>query len=380
MTARPIRRVRARWYANLLLATCVALALAAAGPVLAQPPEAAGASTTAPAECKGKDPEQVYRKGYELWTNKEQHKACDLFFLSYRCGRSSGNTFNWARCNEQTLDNPAEGYNLYLESAELAAAQNQTVREKAAREAADKLAVRVTLVTVHLAEGPLPYGREDLKVTLNNQPIAATDFGKTRAVRTGSCRVEASAKGHKTWRYTALAVPGRPLVIKVPRLEAKPEPLPPPPVVPTATAPAPTATTSTTSSATPPPQDDPGMNSTKLAGYITGGVGIALIVVGSVLGGVATSYENIADENCKDKECDLSTKEGQEGWGKIQDAEALAAGSTATLVVGFAAVGTGLVLLLTSGSPSGDKADDTAVRFAPHVSERGGGLVVVGRF
>jgi hypothetical protein len=374
MTAQQTRRVRARWYANVMLTAGVTLALTVAGPSQAQPQEAANAK---PAVCRGKDPVKLFKQGYELWTNKEPAKACQLFLTSYRCGRSSGNTFNWARCNEQTLGNPAAGYNLYVEAAEQAAALNQTIREKAAREAAEGLKARVTLVTVHLPQGKLPYARKDLKVTLNNQPIATTEFGKVRAIGSGSCRIEAAAPGFKTWRYTELAVPGRTLDINVPRLPA--EPVPQPPVVPTTTIPLPTATASSTT-APPRPPDDSAMSGTRLAGFITGGAGIALLIVGSVLGGLAVADEGAANDLCDGQLCNLDEEEGNEGWDKIQAAKAESTGATVTLVLGAAAVGTGLVLLLYSGWPGAEKEDTTAVRVAPHVSEHGGGLVVIGRF
>lgn len=89
------------------------------------------------------------------------------------------------------------------------------------------------------------------------------------------------------------------------------------------------------------PPLDPGPSAQRIAAYVTGGVGIAGLIVGAVTGAVAWGQKGTIESSCKDHLCNA------EGQAAADKASTLGAVSTVSFVVGGVALATGIILYLT---------------------------------
>jgi len=94
----------------------------------------------------------------------------------------------------------------------------------------------------------------------------------------------------------------------------------------------------------------------KTAGFVIGGIGVAAIAVGAVTGGLALGKRSTVDEHCAALICD------QQGLDAAGSGRTLGDVSTATLVIGSAALVTGVVLLIVGYQ--GSKTE--AMSLTPH--------------
>jgi hypothetical protein len=104
----------------------------------------------------------------------------------------------------------------------------------------------------------------------------------------------------------------------------------------------------------------------RLAGWAVGGVGVATVVVGSVLGGLAISGSSNAKGECTPS-CAANTNPAAHN--DMQTATTLGAASTGTFIAGGALVATGLVMVLVGGP----KTSTTGIHWTPTVIAHGGG-------
>jgi hypothetical protein len=112
------------------------------------------------------------------------------------------------------------------------------------------------------------------------------------------------------------------------------------------------------------------------AGYITGGVGLAFLVVGLATGGATIAKKSTINSHCQGLRCDSEGKDASDS------ANSLGAASTATFVIGLAGVAAGAIMLIvdaTSGSE--EPAESTSRRWQPVMGfapgAQGGGLLGV---
>lgn len=123
-----------------------------------------------------------------------------------------------------------------------------------------------------------------------------------------------------------------------------------------------------TSAAPPPPQPKPDArdngDTQRIAGFVVGGVGIALTIAGGIFGGVAAVQANEADEHCEGIYCD---DEGLAGHERAHDS---ATASTVLFIVGLATVAAGLTVVLTAPS-----AEDTSFYVGPRIGMGSVGVV-----
>jgi hypothetical protein len=84
----------------------------------------------------------------------------------------------------------------------------------------------------------------------------------------------------------------------------------------------------------------------KPAGIVIGGVGLAGVVAGSILGAVAISKNNDAQGHCLGSVCDAS------GYSSGNGATQAATASTIAFIAGGVLAATGILLLVTSPSSS----------------------------
>src|SRR5262249_44784281 len=128
---------------------------------------------------------------------------------------------------------------------------------------------------------------------------------------------------------------------------------------------------------TPAPAPDTGSDGSgqRIAGIVTGAVGLAGLVVGGALGGLAKSRWNTALSGCQGGD---TTKGSPTAIQDGSAASTLAAGSTAGIVIGGAAVVAGVVVLVTA--PSRKTPASARWEIAPAVGPGGAAAFVRGRF
>lgn len=145
------------------------------------------------------------------------------------------------------------------------------------------------------------------------------------------------------------------------------------PVKPAPTAPVASATTTASAAPTVTPPPSTGSSGRRTAGFVVGGVGVAALAVGGVMGGLALGKKAIVKDNCTGTFCN------HEGKLAADSGKKLALVSTIGFGVGLAGVATAIVLIATA--PSGPKsaaARPPQKRVSADVWSAGQGGTVVG--
>lgn len=326
------RSVSPRW-STLLLAAVPALA----------------APSTVLADAKAAD--VAFRKGKALLQKKEYQEACAAFELSFKEDPAIGTQLNTARC-----------YQEWGKSATALAAFQEALR--LAREAKDDRLEQITeLVAEADREAPvvvisLPAGRlppEGLTITLDGAELPRGQLGKPLRLDPGSHEVVLHGAGAEpqTLTVTATAKKHSELELPLDGLEStKEEP---------AATPAPTVDA-----------PDPGRKR-RLAGLITGGVGVVGLGVATYLALDARSdYNSAFDAHCMDNnQCD------DLGLAATRDARSQANWATAVGGVALATVAAGVYLYVTA--PKATEQPQTARVVTPMLWSGGVGLALSGR-
>src|SRR5262249_46350304 len=102
----------------------------------------------------------------------------------------------------------------------------------------------------------------------------------------------------------------------------------------------------------------------RIAAFATGGVGLAMLLVGAVTGGLTLAKKGVIEANCQGTRCN------HEGKAAADSAQTLGLVSTIGFVVGGAGLVTGTVLFFTAPK----KIDEKAARFDVELGP--GGLVL----
>lgn len=98
-------------------------------------------------------------------------------------------------------------------------------------------------------------------------------------------------------------------------------------------------------------------------GFVLGGVGLAGVVVGSVLGGIALTKNSDATTQCPDKRC--PEPNASKAQAQVDEANSFGVGSTVALVIGGAALATGVVFLVVGADDDGERVGQLQLRAAP---------------
>jgi hypothetical protein len=113
-----------------------------------------------------------------------------------------------------------------------------------------------------------------------------------------------------------------------------------------------------------------GRSRQRIAGLVIGGVGVASLVVGAALGGVAIATWHRAESDCGTG-CSPTSRANAERSSAIHDAT----GSSVAFAVGGAMAATGVIIVLTA--PSKAAPSRPVASLAPDVGRGGGGLSLV---
>jgi hypothetical protein len=268
--------------------------------------------------------ESLFREGRKLLELRHFDEACPKFKESANLDPSSGVELALGLCYEGQ-GKIASAWGAYITAASLARRDGRHDREQAANKHAQALEPRLPHVSIEVA--PETAALQGLVVKQDGLTVGS-EVWKSAPADPGSHRIDVTAPGKKPFSTTVIAEPSAEVVARVPVLEDAP---PPPGVAIVAPPPPPP----------PPPPSHLGRN----VGYAVGGVGVASLIAGGVLGIVALSDASSAHKLCPN----AGNCASQQGVSENNTAGTFADASTATIIIGGVAVATGAALVLFTG-------------------------------
>jgi hypothetical protein len=212
--------------------------------------------------------EQLFQHGVRLMKDDNCPEAIPEFLTSQQLDPSAATLMNLATCYAR-VGRKAAAWKTYRQAAAAAAEeQNEQLRAKAfqAMSILSPLLTKLKLVPASQTAA--------LSFRVNGEPIATND-GMPIPLDPGENVIEAVAPGHKPWRRSVTASDvGATLVIEVPELR--------------------------------PVQKTEKPNDWRTAGAIAGGIGIAAMVVGTVLAVSAKRAQDDSDAHCRAGRCNAT--------------------------------------------------------------------------
>jgi hypothetical protein len=290
--------------------------------------------------------EVLFREAKALAEGGNFPEACGKFGESQRLDPQIGTLLYLATCHEQQ-GKTATAWIEFTDARTQAEAAGKADRIAQATEGVERLEKVLSKIKVKV-ESPVA----GLNVRVNGREMRMYDTALP--YDPGEVVVEATAPDKKPFRTTMTLPPGpTEMEIVVPTLEPEAASLRPKPIVP------PKVT-----------EEDPGADQ-RTVGFIVGGAGIGVAILGAVFGGLAAAESSSADEDCEGRFC---TTEGLDGHDR---ANAFAWVSNIGIGVGVAAIAAGTIIVLTA--PSAPDAPATALKASAFVRPEGGlGLNVGG--
>jgi hypothetical protein len=306
----------------------IAIAIGAAASTLsssarADPPSQAGAAELLDAQATA------------LMQERRYAEACPKLAESDRIKPGTGVLMRLALCYEQS-GRTASAWSAFREAAGRAHRAGDASLADLATKRADGLEPRLAKVVVRLSPDEDP---AHVEVRLDGAPLAASTLGVDVPIDPGTHTVRATAAGRRPFSATFTVADRR-------------------------------GTTAVAVDLAP----DTGGTVQRTAAIVAGGVGIAGVAVGSILGLVAMSNWNRARS-----ECTNGTSGCRSDALDLQSTvNAEATGSTIAFTVGAVGIAGAAVLWLTAPSPASSRR--AAYVVAPSVDARGVGLCVSGGF
>jgi hypothetical protein len=303
----------------------------------------------------------LFSEARKLAAQKKYAEACPKFEESQRLDPGIGTQFNLADCWEQ-IGRTASAWALYQDVAAAAKGSGQPERERVARERAEKLAPKLSrLKLIVRANHP------GLEIARDGITLGAAVWNTDVPVDPGAHRIEARAPAHEPWNETVqVAADGATSTVTVPPLKPAP-------------AEAPAAASAPSSTLLPASDSAYGAGgSQRMLGFVVGGVGVAGVLAGGFFGVRALSKNHDAKEICEDRPSACSDAEQGEHAGLVEDAKSARTLSIVGFAAGGAALGAGLVLILTA--PRSEVSAARAVRLTPMLGAGSAGAGLAGRF
>lgn len=245
----------------------------------------------------------------------------------------------------------ASAWGQYVLVEQLAAREGQGERQRQGAEGAARLRPKLAYLTIKVPDVVLRMPQ--LQIKRGTQLIGAAQYNEAIPIDRGKHTVVAIAAGKKQWTIDVdIPADGATLAVEVPVLEDDPN-----------------------ARLTDLPKSEYGADDNGWmipVGFAVGGAGVAALIAGGVLGGLAISNNNTAEEECPGGFCSAEGNDARRTAGTFADA------STGLLVSGAVLAGVGVVFLALapwdSGSETSAPAPTTAVRVRP------GGLEIFGTF
>lgn len=261
----------------------------------------------------------LYEAAAVLLKEGRYAEACPKLEESQRLDPAAGTQFFLADCYENT-GRPTSAWSLFVEVAASARAAGNQVRESTARGRAAALERRLPRLTITVA--PALSALPGLAITRNGVEIKQVAWGAAVPVDFGDHVVLAAAPGKASWRSTVRVDRfDQRIVVAVPPLED-----------------AAVALASRDATLTPAPRRAT-LAPQRVAALAVGGLSVAGLVAGGVLGGVTASTWERAKAACPAR-----TACSEEAHDQSRRALSLATGSTISFAIGGAGVAAGLIL------------------------------------
>jgi hypothetical protein len=277
---------------------------------------------------------ELFNQARDSVKSGDHATACPKFAESQRLDPKVGTLLNLASCLDK-IDDLAGALHALQQAVNLCESTKDR-RLKHARKELEKLEPRVPRLTLELASG----APEGILIKRNAVELTTAILNSPLPVNPGKHVIEVTAPGHEP----------RTFEIELVESEHKTQAIAPgPAIVEPEPASAPTA---------PEPVRDEGPRDTGTSsggstlGWVLGGIGVAGLAVATVTGVMILGKNSTASSHCENNLCDA------EGMDAAQSGKDLIPINTVAWAVGVVGIGSGAVLLLTSGpsSPSGESA------------------------
>lgn len=302
--------------------------------------------------------EALFQEARTLTAKGNHAAACPKYKASHELDPGYGVLFNLAECFAN-VGKTASAWAAYMEAAGMAKTAGQKDRVEKAEKRAAELSPKLEKITVVVNDPPA-----GLVVRRDGVALDAATWGVALPADPGKHTFVAEAPGKQP--HTAevsTGGPGKTVTVTLPALEAAP-----------VTAPAASAGPTATTGPVTAPAEDSGRATRRTIGLVVGGAGVAAVVVGAVMGGLANSKWNDAQDNfCRTENlCDDT------GVALVGEAKTFATVSTALFIGGGVLAAGGATLFLVS--LGGGKKEATGLTLVPSAGPQSGGLLVKGRF
>jgi len=308
-----------------------------------------------------KQAQQLFRQGLGHMLTGKYEAGCPALQQSYDLDPMPGTLFTLAECEAKwghTAD-ALRHYKDYLTAyigMSLEQREKQKRRFEVSNTQVNALSGLVSYITITLAtNAPV-----ETVVKLDQRVLQPTELGTPIPIEPGAHRVVVEAPGSEPNEHTATVAKGEKVVLMVgkggrlaPPKEAAPEKPKPKPK--------------------PEAKDDSDEgagDAQRASAYVIGGLGLAGLIAGAGTGIAAIDQRNTAYESCLDTLCTADGKRAAD------EAQALGNASTATFIIGAAAIGTAIILLATA--PDRKKAAATGRRLPVVIAAVDGSGIAVG--
>jgi hypothetical protein len=298
----------------VLAAFCISTGVLSAHPVRAQTTDDRVAA------------ESLFTNGRELMQAGKYQAACEKFEASRRLEPALGTTLNLANCYEK-LGRTASAWAEFKSAAAEAQRLGDASRKATALERAAALEPKLSRLWLQTAD-------PSISVSRNGVPVDAGVLGNAIPVDPGTHQLEASAPGKVAWTNTVeVKGEGATVEIRIPPLADSED----------------AATSAVAPADAPPPAMSAESSSTqRTVAWVSGGVGVAGVVTGSVFGLLASSSWSKAKDSCNDGTYGCSTDE--------DSARMQANVATVAFIVGGVGLGLSTILFLTDDPESPEVA------------------------
>jgi hypothetical protein len=261
--------------------------------------------------------ETLFTEGRRLLAARRFAEACPKFAESQRLDPAIGTLLNLGDCYDK-LGKTASAWATFREAAGSAHRAGDAKRERVAQERAAALEGKLSTLTI-----TAPDAAAGTTILRDGSGVGPAQWGVAAPVDPGPHDVEASAPGKRRWTAHVEVDAAHPAAtITVPPLvDLPPSPRP---------------------SAPAAVDGAPRIGGQKIAAAVTGGAGLAAIALGTVFGVMARGKRDDSAAHCRGNLCDALGVELRD------DALTAADASTASFVIGIAALTGGAVLWFTA--------------------------------
>jgi len=302
------------------------------------------------AETPAARADRLFREGKAALEAHHLTEACPKLAESQRLDPGTGTQLALALCHEGT-GATASAWREFREVF-TASLKSRPDRAALAQKHVQSLEAIVSMVTVNIPQA----SRSQAQVRIDGDDVPPATWAEPFAADPGDHAIEVQVSGGAPWKGTFHLGPNHDSqVVNVPGLEA--------------------GTGAGTPVTTQPIAASAPMGTRHKIGWIVGGTGAALLVVGGIFGGLALSQHSSATSLCSSSPCSSAT-----GVSDNSNAETSAWVADFGIGLGLAAVGAAAYLLLTHDAAPPTTQAAWSTRVVPNATPGGGGLSLLGTF